>query len=265
MKSLAKRWHSYFIAESQTERKTAGTQDTLTQPVTIDLVELYRTDQELSQAVLSHPDRVLPEARAVLCELADLSPPVQLQVQNNPQLCAVSEVSAHQCYELVTVNGMVDSVGPIEAAPVSACYTCPACDASLRTSSAGIAREEPITCTDCEWNGDFAFHPAESAFIDTQQFTLCSKPDQRNNHPHRESLSVYLRGSLVGQVTADDHVIVSGVLRLDHTPETSPCTPYLEGYGLRGERDISPPESLEAAIDSYWKNTQTTPPDDNGY
>jgi replicative DNA helicase Mcm len=262
MGSLAGRWRSYFATECQSDVEEVTPNDSSGGAVTIDLIELHGADQDLARAALERPDPVLAEARSVLRELTDASAPIQLRIENNPHLCGVSDVSARQFHDLVTVRGVVEAVDPVRASTVSAQYTCPACGASIRTSSTGIEHEEPIRCDGCEWDGHFEFHPAESAFVDTQRLTLAPTAEQREERPRSESLPVYVHGDLVAETAEGDHVGITGILRVRRRSEPPLYTPYLDGLGIRDERDISPPETLEAALDSYWDQTTSSPASD---
>lgn len=224
-----------------------------TQSITIDLVELHSTTQDLAQTVLSRPDQALSKAHEVLHELIDISGPLQLQLKNNPHLCNITDISATQLYDLITVNGSVETVGPLQASVVTAQYTCPACNASFSTSSTGIERTEPTRCDACGWDEHFEFKPAQSEFVDTQRLTLTPASDQRTDDHQLKSLPVYVYGDLVDQVNEDDHIGVTGILRVRHSDDTAPYTLYLDGRGIREERDFSAPASLEAALDSYWE------------
>jgi replicative DNA helicase Mcm len=262
MDSLSERWRSYFEAECQPEIEAVAEQNSSKQSVTIDLVEVYQTDEELARAVLAHPDRVLPPARAALGKLVEASFPVRLRIENNPHLCDVSELSARRFHELVTVEGVVESVGPVQASTVTARYSCPACGESASTSSAGVEHDEPTRCDGCGWDGSFDFHPAESTFVDTQRFTLGPATDQRDDGPRPAPHPVYVHGDLVDEVTEGDHVRVTGVVRVSRSPETPLYTPYLDGRGIHDERDISSPDSLEAALDSYWDRATSSSAND---
>lgn len=253
MESLTEQWRSYFEAECRTDLETVTQNFPSTRSITVDLIELHSVNQQLAQTVLDHPDRSLSEARAVLRDLVDVSGPIQLRVKNNPHQCAVADIAAHQLHELLTVQGAVETVETPQVSAVTAYYLCPVCNASLSMSPAGIERTEPTRCAECNWDGNFNFQPTHSEFVDTQRFTIGPSSDQHTDSAHPKSLPVYVHSDLVGQVMEGDHIAVTGILRVRHQTETPLSTLYLDGCSIRQERDLSPPESLEAALDSQWK------------
>ena len=253
MDSPGERWRSYFASTGQLEAEPARRGNPSTRSVTIDLVRVHRADGELAQAVIRSPDRLLSAARSTLWDLTEASVPIQLRVENNPHLCAVSDLSARQLDDLVTAKGVVDTAGPIRASAVSARYVCPACDASVTISPTGVERREPTRCERCEWGGGFEFDPSGSEFVDTQRLGLTPVPDERDDSHRPEPFTVYVHGDLVGEIPTDSHVGVTGVLRVRESSETPLSEPYLDALSVRDERDVSPPDTLREALDSHWE------------
>jgi len=248
MDALDSRWRSYFEARHGTDPDDPGRPS-----ATIDLVELYSADPELAQAVLDRPTRVLAAARTALREVADGSGPVQLRVENNPHLCGVGELSTRHLHDLVTVRGVVGTTEAVGAVPVTARYRCPACGVERETSPEGLDPAAPVRCGDCGWDGDFEFRSEASEFVDAQPLTLTPIPGEGSESPRARSLRAYVHGDLVGAVEEGDHVGVTGIFRT-RCPEGAPLWErYLDGLGVRAEREISPPATLADTLDSHWE------------
>jgi len=244
MGGLDGRWKSYFRAHSDSDDVGGGPGRP---SATIDLVELYGADPDLAQAVLERPARGLETARTAFRGVAGASVPVQLRVENNPHLCGVGEISARHLYDLVTVQGTVETVGSIGATPVTARYRCRGCGATQEACPDGLEPSEPARCGSCGWDDGFEFRPEESEFVDTQPLTLVPLADEGT-----ESLRAYVYAGMVGGADEGDHVGVTGIFRAREGSETPVWERYLDGFGIRAEREISPPRTLTEALDAHW-------------
>lgn len=248
MDTLASRWRSYF----ETHRGSDADSDGSAPPsATIDLVELYRADPDLAQAVLDRPTTVLGAARTALRAVTESSSPVQLRVENNPHLCDVGAVSARHLRDLVTVQGVIDATGRAGAVPITATYRCPACETTRETSPEGLEPTEPARCDSCEWHGDFEFRPEGSEFVDAQPLTL-APIDGDGSGRGIDSLRAYVYGELIGTAAEGDRVGITGIVRARESESGPLWERYLDGLGLRAEREISPPETLADTLDSHW-------------
>lgn len=249
MDGLDSRWRSYFGTrqggEPAADRPEAPS-------ATIDLVELYSADPELAQAVLDRPARVLEAARSALRAVTGSAAPVRLRVENNPHLCGVGEVTARHLHDLVTVRGAVETVDPVGAVPVRARYRCPACDETRETTPDGLEPTEPARCDGCGRRGGFEFQPAASAFVDARPITLAATDEDGSERPDGGSLRAYVYGDLVDAAAEGDHVGVTGILRAREREGTPLWERYLDGLGVRAEREISPPTTLADTLDSHW-------------
>lgn len=251
MDALRSRWRSYFEAHADDPEPDDGAASL---SATIDLLALYDADPDLAQVVLERPVPVLEAARVALRDLAESSVPVRFRVENNPHLCGVEAVSARHLRELVTVRGAVEATGPVGAVPVTAGYRCPACGARRETSPDGLEAMAPARCEECGWDGEFAFRPGDSEFVDARRVTLgpiaADEPDRRRT----DSVPAYVYGDLVGAVEAGEHVGVTGILRARPREDSPLWERYLDGLGVRAEPENSPPETLADRLDSHWES-----------
>ena len=138
------------------------------------------------------------------------------------------------------------------ATPVTARDRCPGCETTREVSPDGLEPTEPARCGNCGWDGSFEFRPEASAFVDTQRLTLVPLADEETEESGTESLRAYVYGEMVGGVDEGDHVGVTGIFRAREGSETPVWERYLDGLGIRAERDISPPGTPAETLDSHW-------------
>lgn len=254
MDAAAERWRSYLTAQCRSTLEAVREQYPSERSVTIDLIELHSESPALVRSLFDDPDTMLSAARSAVRELVDTPGPIQIRIENNPHWCGVPEVSSDQLYDLVTVEGTVESVDATDATVVTAVYDCPACGTAIVTSPAGVEPADPVYCDACEWGGPFEFRPERSEFLDTQHLSLGPASGEQDAQESLDSLSVYLHGALVGRLSAGAHVGVTGVLRARRRSGTGVYALYLDGYSVRAERDLSPPASLGERLDTYWED-----------
>lgn len=175
MDSLSESWQSYFLNRCQTDVEALAEAFPSRRSLYVDLIDLHEFDSELCQSLFDTPDRVLSAGTAVLSDITDISRPIHVRVENNPHQCPVSAIQARHLHDLVTVEGVVESVASVRMTATRAQYDCPACDASTARSPAGIEVDAPARCDACGWDGQFTFRPTRSQFVDVQRLALAPR------------------------------------------------------------------------------------------
>jgi DNA replicative helicase MCM subunit Mcm2 (Cdc46/Mcm family) len=254
MGSVTSRWQAYIKKECQSELQELSEQFPTHQSLYIDLIDLQDFDSELAQAVIEYPEKALARGRSVVRNISNIPQPVQLRVENNPHHCSVADITAENLYDLVTVEGIVESVGQINAKPDIAKYGCPGCTRTVTKTFQRITADSPTRCDGCGWDGEFELLPSKSDFIDIQELKLTPPEANRNNGPRSKPLQVYLDGDHVGVVDEGQRYCFTGILRALETHEGDIFMPYLRGLNIRKERDISPSTSPDTVLDSEWDN-----------
>lgn len=252
MDRVRERWRSYLLAHCESEVAGLAGTPPGERSLTVDLLALHEFDSDLARAVFEEPTRVLAAGTTVLEGLLDGEGAVKLRVENNPQQFPVSAVRARHHRALLTVDGVVETVGPVRARAAVARYDCPACGDPVTRRPVGVDGDPPVGCGACEWDRELPFRPGDSTFVDLQRVELAPPPDAEGDGPRTDPLAAYLDGSLVGSVATGDHCRVTGVLRVHGTARGNEFAPYLDGLSVREERDVSAPADLESVLDSMW-------------
>ena len=242
-------WRSYLSGEcgDELERLAAAYPDE--RSLYVDLLDVHSFDEGFLQALFEDPAAGFAAGEAVLEEILDVSDPVHLRVENNPQQRSVDGIRAYHVGDLVTVSGVVESVGPPRASAVSAAYECPVCAASVTLKGAGIEMETPTRCDNCGWDGDFPFRTGDSQFVDLQEIILATESDDAG---WVTSLPAYLDDDIVGGASEGDHTKVTGIVRVHREGPTNEFTLYLDALAVQGERQVAETETLDGVLDSHW-------------
>lgn len=251
MAEVSQRWRRYFVQGLETDLTTIAEEFPARQSVYVDLVALHEFDSDLTRAIFDTPDEVLDTGAAVLNDLTALSGDLSLRVENNPHHCEVSELDANHLYDLVTVEGRVDSVGSVQAALEASVYECPGCETTTETSVRGIEPAEPPYCESCGWTGSFSLVAPESSFVDLRAVDIAPL-ERENGHEQREPLRAYLRGDIVDEVAPDARCYLTGILRATRTDGLNAFDPYLSVLSLREERSDAAPTSFTETIDARF-------------
>jgi len=111
----------------------------------VDLVDLYGYDSEFTVAFFDAPARFLRRAVEVLCDGYDAFDHVNVRVTNNPALFQLSDLGASHLQELVTVEGVADSIDPVGAMAAVAAFACDACGEAVEVRPYGVEMPAPVT------------------------------------------------------------------------------------------------------------------------
>lgn len=239
-------WRSYLGTHREADVRSLADAYPSDRSLTVDLLELHDVDPDLVDALFDDPVGVLRAGREALEAVGAFAGPVFVRPTNNPQQLSASSVRARHVHELVTVDGVVESIGPPRATAATAAFECLDCGARRDVRVGGIELSEPSDCPECDGRGGFAFRPAESSFVDLQRATVAS-PDEDG-----ESLSVYLSANLVGTVTAGQRCRTTGILRPRRAEHSNAFETYLDATTVSDEQWGVEPDDFREMLDAYW-------------
>ncbi len=249
MPASTETWRSYLSQEcgAEVERLAEAYPDE--RSLYVDLLDVHSFDEGFLQDLFEDPAAGFGAGEAALEELLEVSGPVHLRVENNPQQRSVERIRAYHVGDLVTVSGVVESVGPPRASAVSAAYECPVCATAVRLDQAGIEMETPKRCENCGWDGAFSFRIGDSEFVDLQKIVLAAEPADAG---WITSLPAYLDDDVVGTASEGDTTKVTGIVRVHREGGTNEFTLYLDALAVQEDRQMSETETLDGVLDSHW-------------
>lgn len=249
MTELTEKWRNYFEQECQPAIQGFADAYPDQRSLYVDLVDVHTFDEAFLRALFDDPESGFTAGESVLGELTGVEGPVHVRVENNPQQRSVGDIRASYVGGLVTVTGEVETVGPPRAMAVTAAYECPICAASETLSQAGIDLATPTLCDNCGWDGEFTLLTGDSRFVDRQEITLASPPDENG---WITTLTVYLDDDIVGTATEGDPHSVTGIVRVHRGDEVNQFQLYLDALSIREEGKAKAPETPDGVLDSHW-------------
>lgn len=238
-------WRSYFRRRRSDVRRLADAYPDR-RSLSVDVLDLYDVDEDLVTALFESPDRVLREGADVLRNAHDAFDRVHLRVENHPELLPLDRLGAGHLGELVTVDGVVEAVGPVRATAFEAVHECPNCGDRIRTRPDGIRLREPCRCERCDWSGPFALRHDGSTFVDLQRVTFAADGDDPRTVP------VFLSDDLVGTVDPGNHLLVTGVVRAKPVDDSNRFDLYVDANSIAEEHGGGRREGLAELIRSKW-------------
>lgn len=219
----------------------------------VDVFDLHRFDADLVDRLFSDPDGVLRAGTEVLRAAHDDLGRVNLRLRNLPSQLSLGAVRARHVAKLVSVDGLVETVGPAEASATEAAFVCEACGEAVRTRPRGMELAVPGHCAECGSVGTVALDRDRSTFVDVQRVVLGGADDAA------PTMAVFLDDDLVGTVEPGESLRVTGVVRLSPHAGENRFAFYLDGLTVdeqapgpsEDDRDVD--EQLKESIRSRWE------------
>ena len=230
----------------------------------VDVLDLHQQAPQFAKALFSDPDRVLTRASAALAGSHDAIDRINIRLDNHPGLLPLSNIRARHIGELVTLEGFVESVGPVNARAARAAFVCRSCDAKIRTQTVGLELRPPDACRDCGSRGTFEFRPDKSTYEDYQRISL-REPSESfvDDNDDLRRIDVYLDDDMVGTVESSAKVLATGIIRLQRPNNTNEFVHYLDANTVSDEPGNFPDEGeadgLQDVIESRWKRELDDP------
>lgn len=248
-------WRSYFSERCHPDVAALARAYPDRRSLYVDLVDLYGYDSAFTVALFDAPGRYLRRAVAVLCAGYDAFDHVNVRVTNNPALFQLSDLGASHLNELVTVEGVADSVDPVGATAAVAVFSCDACGEAVEVRPYGVEMLTPRHCSECGEAGAMRFRPARSTFVDLRRVSLGSSPEDDEDGSASRSLDVFLADDLVDAVAPGDQFLVTGLVRPVRAGRSNRFDLCVDGIAVSEERSAVDDRSLAEVIQSRWEST----------
>ncbi|MFD1586225.1 LAGLIDADG family homing endonuclease [Halorientalis brevis] len=209
----------------------------------VDWQELYRFDPDLADDVRNHPEQFQDYAEEAL-RLYDLPVDVKLgqahvRIQNLPEATEIREIRADHRGKLISVQGIVRKATDVRPKVTTAAFECQRCGTLTRIPQTAGDFQEPHECQGCERQGPFRINYDQSEFVDAQKLRVQESPEGLRGGETPQSIDVNIEDDITGEVTAGDHVRVSGVLKLDQQGQRGEKSPmfdvYMDGHSVQIE------------------------------
>ncbi|QLH80580.1 LAGLIDADG family homing endonuclease [Halosimplex pelagicum] len=209
----------------------------------LDWGDIYRFDPDLADDVRSHPEELRDYAEEAL-RLYDLPVDVKLgqahvRVHNLPDSTDIREIRADHRGQLISIQGVVRKATDVKPKITQAAFECQRCGTLTRIPQQTGDFQEPHECQGCERQGPFRVNFDQSEFIDAQKIRVQESPEGLRGGETPQSIDVNIEDDITGEVTAGDHVRVSGVLKLDQQGSDQDQSPmfdtYMDGFSVEIE------------------------------
>ncbi|WP_276273455.1 LAGLIDADG family homing endonuclease [Haloarcula litorea] len=200
----------------------------------VDWQDLYRFDPDLADDYRTKPGQLQEYAEEAL-RLYDLPVDVSLgqahvRMRNLPDAEDIRDLRHEHHGNLIAVQGIVRKATDVRPKVVEAAFECQRCGTLTRIPQAEGDFQEPHECQGCERQGPFRLNTEQSQFIDAQKLRVQESPEGLRGGETPQSIDVNIEDDITGQVTAGDHVRVTGVLKLDQRGSDQDKSPMFDIY-----------------------------------
>lgn len=173
--------------------------------VYLDYQRLERFNHELADDLLNDPDSVLQAAREAVRSLPEVEDDIDVRVKNvsDVEQQTISDLSARDRNNLVSIDGVIQSVSQPGSKIVSASFECTACGDRYEKEQDTANVKSPYKC-DC---GNKKFNTIREKHKTVRYLNLKEKPDQRS----RDKVVAIIQGDLAEDESKNLKAIGSGV------------------------------------------------------
>ncbi|WP_135665068.1 LAGLIDADG family homing endonuclease [Halorhabdus rudnickae] len=185
----------------------------------VDWQDLYRFDPDLAEDYRNKPEQLQEYAEEAL-RLFDLPIDVKLgqahvRMTNLPESTDIRAIRADHRGQLVSIQGIIRKATEVRPKITDAAFECQRCGTLTRIPQSTGDFQEPHECQGCERQGPFRINFDQSEFIDAQKLRVQESPEGLRGGETPQNIDVNIEDDITGNVTAGDHVRVTGVLKLD--------------------------------------------------
>jgi len=124
------------------------------------------------------------------------------------EILRIREIRAEHFNKRITVEGKVSKIEEIKLEITIATFECKSCGAKYRVSTP----KPPSECVRCKGKS-FELLPNECEYRDLQQIKIRDTHRAKMPQGFFKTITVNLRGDLIGKVQKGDDVIISGTLK----------------------------------------------------
>lgn len=247
-------WQSYFSQRCHPDVAALANHYPDRRSLYVDLVDLYGYDAEFTVALSDAPGRFLRRATGVLRDGREAFDHVNVRVTNNPAMFRLGDLGTRHLHELVTVQGVAESLGSIQATAAVAVFECRHCGEAVDVPPCGVRLSEPRRCESCDGDGAFEFRPGRSTFVDLRRVSFAAPRDERDDAADPRTLDVFLADDLVDAVHAGDQFLVTGIVRPVRVGPSNRFDLCVDGLTVAEERSAVEDRSLAEVIQSRWES-----------
>ena len=246
-------WRSFFRERATADVRAFVDRYPDERSLYVDVFDLHRFDADLVDRLFSDPDGVLEAGTGVLRAAYDDLGRFNLRLRNLPSQLSLGAVRARHVSKIVSVDGLVETVGPVEVSATEAAFVCDACGATEHANPRGMELAVPSHCAECGAAGAVSLDRDRSTFVDVQRVVLGGADEAS------ATMVVFLDDDLVDTVEPGEALRVTGVVRLSPHDGENRFALYLDGLTVDEEapgpatddRDVD--EQLKESIRSRWE------------
>jgi replicative DNA helicase Mcm len=202
----------------------------------VDYDDLHTFDPDLAEDFLAQPDQIgefAEEALRVYDLPADISlGQAHVRLRNLPDTVDIRSIRVHDNHvgRLIAVTGIVRKATDVRPKITEAAFECQRCGTMTYIPQADGGFQEPHECQGCERQGPFRVNYDQSEFVDSQKIRVQESPEGLRGGETPQSIDVDIEDDITGEVTAGDHVTVTGVLHIDQVTEGSEKSQVFDLY-----------------------------------
>ena len=214
--------------------------------VYLDYQKLEKFHHELADDLLSDPDRVLSAAKNAVRDMPEVQDDVDVRIKNVSDIerQGISDLSSRDINNLVTVEGVIQSVSGVGSQIESAVFECTACGDRYEKEQDSSKLKSPYKC-DC---GNKKFDSIREKHKTVRFVNIKEKPDQRS----RDKIVAVIKGDLAEDESKNLKAIGSAVKVVG----------YLDTYLKKKNDDFQSFRLVANNIEveeSKWQQDELTP------
>ncbi|AZH23860.1 LAGLIDADG family homing endonuclease [Haloplanus aerogenes] len=191
----------------------------------VDYDDLYQFDPDLAEDFIAQPDQLQDFAEEAL-RVYDLPADVSLgqahvRLRNLPDSIDIRSIRVHDNHvgRMIAVSGIVRKATDVRPKIVEAAFECQRCGTMTYIPQSDGGFQEPHECQGCERQGPFRVNYDQSEFVDSQKLRVQESPEGLRGGETPQSIDIDIEDDITGEVTAGDHVTVTGVLHIDQVTD----------------------------------------------
>jgi replicative DNA helicase Mcm len=200
----------------------------------VDYDDLYRFDPDIADDFTAQPGQMQDYAEEAL-RLYDLPVDVKLgqahvRVHNLTDATGIREIRSDHVGNLIAVQGIVRKATDVRPKIQNAAFECQRCGTMTRVPQSDGNFQEPHECQGCERQGPFQINFDQSEFVDAQKLRVQESPEGLRGGETPQAIDIHIEDDITGEVTAGDHVTVTGILRLEQQGSQQEKSPVFDFY-----------------------------------
>ena len=204
----------------------------------VDYNDLFTFDRDLAEDYLAKPEQMQEYAEEAL-RLYDLPADVSLgqahvRLRGLPSEQTVDirdlRVQDDHIGSMIAVQGIVRKATDVRPKVTEAAFECQRCGTMSYIPQSDGGFQEPHECQGCERQGPFSVNHDQSEFVDSQKLRVQESPEGLRGGETPQSIDVDVEDDITGNVTAGDHVTVTGVLHIEQVTQGQEKTALFDLY-----------------------------------